>query len=427
MSRLGSLLLSSLSLAVISACADAPPAPLSPLTPTAAASRGGDDDAHTVGAGRLRRYVALGTSVSMGVADAGILFSAQQQSWPAQLARLAGTESTEPLIQAPGCAPPLLPPLASGVRINGDPAAGSTVCSPLMPGVTLPVANVAIDGSITHEALYVTPEIAATYPNDALRGPLFSRVLRPGHTQVSEMIAQHPKFVSVELGANELLRARAGVLIDGFTRIPYADWEADYDRVIAAVRSTRARALLVGLASQLDVFPSFRYGREIGAARAQFAGIGVTVAADCDGSARDNVLFTLPIILGKAAEAQYKAPRGLETVLSCADVPNTFDYILTPSDIAQLNAQMARMNAHIRALAEANDYAYMELGTLYGPTLKAPFNLNTFLFSPQPFGPLISLDGLHPSAAGHAILANAAAHAIGLRRESLVASTNDDR
>ncbi|GAC1697725.1 MAG: SGNH/GDSL hydrolase family protein [Gemmatimonadaceae bacterium] len=425
MSRSAALLFGGLAIALVSACADAPPSPVAPPVQTTLAARGdGDDDGTYVSARRLARYVALGTSVSMGVADAGILFSAQQQSWPAQLARLAGTQITEPLIGAPGCAPPLLAPLATGRRINGDPAAGSNVCAGLLPGVTLPVANVAIDGSITQEALSVTPEIAGI--GDPFRGALFSRVLRPGHTQVTEMIAQHPKFVSVELGANELLRGRAGILIPGLTFIPYAAWQADYDRVVAAVRSTRARALLIGLARELDVFPSFRRGRELWAARAQFEALYVKVSAGCDGADRDNVLFVYPIILRAVAEAQAAAAAGRPMpVLSCADVPGTVDFILTPSDVAVLNGQMVRMNAHIQSLAAENGYAFMQLGALYDRAdLKGPLDVRSFLFSPQPFGALISLDGIHPSAAGHAILAEAAARAIGLRRDEMIASTD---
>jgi len=43
---------------------------------------------------------------------------------------------------------------------------------------------------------------------------------------------------------------------------------------------------------------------------------------------------------------------------------------------------------------------------------KPPFSLAVLLQSPTPFGPLFSLDGLHPSAAGSRVLAKAAAHAL---------------
>ena len=56
---------------------------------------------------RVGKYVAMGTSLSMGVMSNGVVGADQAQSWPAQLAALAGVPFSQPLIQAPGCQPPL--------------------------------------------------------------------------------------------------------------------------------------------------------------------------------------------------------------------------------------------------------------------------------------------------------------------------------
>jgi hypothetical protein len=48
-------------------------------------------------------------------------------------------------------------------------------------------------------------------------------------------------------------------------------------------------------------------------------------------------------------------------------------------------------------------------------TQKAAFSVVTMMTSPTPYGPLVSLDGIHPSDAGHAVLASAAARAINAR------------
>jgi lysophospholipase L1-like esterase len=75
---------------------------------------------------------------------------------------------------------------------------------------------------------------------------------------------------------------------------------------------------------------------------------------------------------------------------------------------------MAQMNAHIEARANENGYAFFKLAALYDLP-KGSLNLYDVLFSKNPFGPNISLDGVHPSAAGQTILANAAAQAISAR------------
>ena len=92
-------------------------------------------------------------------------------------------------------------------------------------------------------------------------------------------------------------------------------------------------------------------------------------------------------------------------------MPGAVDYVLTPSDMSTINALMARMNTHIQTRASENGWAYSSLSSLYDLP-KVSFNLWDVLFSNTPFGPNISLDGVHPSAQGQAILATAAAQAI---------------
>src|SRR5688572_3991280 len=74
------------------------------------------------GRGEFHRYVAIGTSISMGVVSDGVNEQSQRNTWPAQLSQLAGREISLPLIQMPGCGAPLAAPLASGLRINGEGA-----------------------------------------------------------------------------------------------------------------------------------------------------------------------------------------------------------------------------------------------------------------------------------------------------------------
>ena len=135
------------------------------------------------GEGIFQRYVAIGTSISMGVASDGVYAASQQSSWPAQLARLAHRDLSLPLIQAPGCSAPFAAPLVTGKRTNGESAGLpflQRACMPNEAGVTLPAGNVAIDGARTGQALTATPENPD--PGHATQYP---RVLAPGQSQVT--------------------------------------------------------------------------------------------------------------------------------------------------------------------------------------------------------------------------------------------------
>ena len=380
-------------------------APTSPtfLAPARSVGSGGRGDFH--------RYAAIGTSISMGVASDGVYEATQRTAWPAQLAAMAGRELSLPLIESPGCQSPLVPPIAANRRLSGEPASGSTVCAPNVEGVRLSEGNLAISAALTSDALHKTPETAT--PADYAGGRVYARVLAPGHSQVTAMLAQNPKVVSVELGANELLKARAGLFSPGLTVVPYAAWEPAYDQVIAAVERSGAKSVvLVGLIHDAASFPAFRFGWELWQARGEFARFYVSVSPNCEGS---NNLLLVPVVVPTAVGRGAAAAAAGQPMpeLSCADQPGTVDYVLTPTDHAALNAQLRAMSARIRSIAESNGYAYFDLDALYArPGLKATFSVSTLMFSPQPYGPLVSLDGFHPTAAGQTVLAQAAARAL---------------
>src|SRR5678816_1561908 len=146
-----------LTVVALAACGDDSLAPTEARRPLAQAT----PELISEGEGIFQRYVAIGTSISMGVQGDGVYAATQQTSWPAQLARLAHRELSLPLIQAPGCSAPLRAPLATGQRTSGE-GAGLTFllrqCSPNEDGVVLPTGNVAIDGARTGHALTATPE-----------------------------------------------------------------------------------------------------------------------------------------------------------------------------------------------------------------------------------------------------------------------------
>src|SRR5215211_8825398 len=229
----------------------------------------------------FERFVSLGTSNSMGVQSAGIFAASQRAAWPSQLASRVGVSFSMPLVQDPGCGPPLEAPLATNLALIATLGQGiisvvRDTCAPLASGVTLPTNSVAISGANVHDALVATPE--SEQARNARVGVLYSRVLAPGQTQVSAMLAQQPTFVSVELAANDVLPASTGRIA---AMTPYASWQADFDQVVAAVQSTGARAVLVGLPTNAANFPSIRRAREFFNQWPDMLALGVTISVSC--------------------------------------------------------------------------------------------------------------------------------------------------
>lgn len=373
------------------ACSDGALGPVAPVM-----------DLEHAGPSYMANYVALGTSVTMGWRDDGVYGESQATSWAAQLAKRLHTPWSYPAIAFPGCKPPFASPLGSFRRIDGSPSYGSNAtCAPNEAGVTLPTRNLAVENATAREAL------TGTESPFTGRGPVTSRVLPTGMTQVSALLAMDATFVSVEFGGNEILPAQAGVLAPGLTFTPFPVFQASYAGIIQAVKSTGARALLVSIGSDIRNFPAIRTGPEIAAEREAFARYGITVAADCDAS--PNFLF----VRGIVPTAVLTAKMAGAATISCTDRPGTVDYILSPNDVAFINNLAAQMDAEILRHAAENGYATFPLGALYEIAKDGvPFDLESYLTSPTPYGELISLDGVHPSEMGAAVLARAGAKAI---------------
>ena len=376
----------------------------------------------------FERYTAIGTSISQGVqsADNAIIYYNQQNAWPALVARQAGQPFTMPLVRAPGCFPHFVAPLALGRNIRGASIATTdTTCAALLPGINPPsVSNIfnnnAISGATTSMALNLTPEAAVANQSTTdfsavFRRKMYPMVLPPNHTQVTAAMALDPTFVSVELGANDVLGTLVtGLVVPGVTYTPFAVWQASYDQIVDSLETLGEdlKVLLVTVPNVSNVV-SLRTGAELHADSTTFArNFRVTVLSNCKDS--QNRIFTPRLVLGTIAFAA--ANPGVPVVpLSCANGTTAApDYILTPDDVAAVTTVVGQMNDHIESVATAHGWAVLDInaGLAEIKAAQPTFSVLRMMTCTLPFGPFISLDGVHPSNAGHQRVANRAIEAI---------------
>ncbi len=364
-------------------------------------------------AGALSRYVAIGTSISMGTQSDGTVGASQKQSWVAQLSNRAESRMSLPLISGTGCRAPFKLPLITFQRTSGEPVSTPTanlICAPLQEGVRLPARNVAIAGASTADAMKTTPE---TQPDPFYR-KLYALVLPPQTTQLGAMSQLAPRFVSVELGANEILPAVSGVAIVGVTITPYATWAPTYRAVVDSVGRVVKKAILVGLIHDVTTFPGMRHGNEIWQDRASLlAAFNVAVDSDCNGSA--NLVFVPARIPAAVAAGLTNRSKGLPPFpFTCADSGLTkIDYVLTPQEAGIVNTALAQYNSEIASVASQHGFAWFELEAVYGrPDIKEPFRAVDVMYSANPYGRFTSADGIHPSSLGSSVLTDAAVKAL---------------
>ncbi len=378
------------------------------------------DDRTTGPAGQeaFTRYVAIGTSLTMGVQSDGVAYFTQQGDWTKLLSHQAFAQFSQPLISAPGCFSPLIAPLQFSRRMSGLSASANVAANPADTACTafgsysLPTNDVGIDGANTYDALRVTPE--TTFVESVKRRRQYRLVLPPKTTQVTAMMRQNPTLVSVELGSNEVLGVTTGLVLPAaayrtpFTLVPNAVWQPVYAQVLDSVKKTGAKAVLVGVPNVSNIV-SFRTGDELWQNRAEFANFGVIVNADCQANA--NLIF-VPIKVATAVGTAQAT--GTAFNLRCTDVPGTQDNILTPADVTTITAVVAGMNSFISSQASANGWAYFDLNTVLakGIANRGPYSVVKQLTCLRPYGQFVSLDGVHPNVQGYQEIANAAADAL---------------
>jgi len=240
-----------------------------------------------------------------------------------------------------------------------------------------------------------------------------------GMTQVQRALQAHPTFATIWIGNNDVLEAGAsGILVPVPGISPgivstESQFEASYDAMIQQLTAGAPglKGVLIGVV-QVAGIPLLQQGAIVFANQTavaqvflQATGKAVTVNANCNGSAS---LVSLPQLI-PVIRAGTHPP-----TISCAkgsDPTNPLVgdlFVLDPTEQQTLGTTIAGYNAYIKAKADAIGFAYYDPNPLLAAR-KASGDIPAFpnfASTNATFGSFISLDGVHPAAAAHKVLAN---------------------
>jgi len=379
----------------------------------------------------FRSYVALGNSITAGFQSSGIVDSTQKASYANLLAQRMGTPFGLPLLDAPGCPPPLdntfslLQGGTSGCNLRSSPASST-------------VYNVAVPGAQVFDAL------SNIDPNDPDEQPVTStnpltQFILGGRTQVQAARQANPTFATVWLGNNDLLGAAlAGVPdttnsdpSDDLSNFPAAStpppvFEQQYRNVIDSLTEAGVeRGVLIAVANPTLV-PNLSPGQAFAAAEDQINSFGQALASDlgaawggfetanCETGAGANVRVPLSYFFGTVLRDAF---RGSTSTLDC-DPSTAPEPILTPAEQSDIAARLAAYNNTIETVANEKGWVYVDD---VNPALKNLYeagagdgDLTNDLVPKLPtpsenaptFGRYFSEDGVHPSSTTHRVVAH---------------------
>lgn len=354
-------------------------------------------------------YVALGNSITAGFQAGGINATTQSESYAAVLASGMKTPFSIPSLRDPGCPPPI-DNIITGHRL-GDGTAETCALRSAPQGKAV-INNVAVPGTFASDP---TDPLAAGASN------ALTTFILGGKTQVQRALDASPTFVSVWIGNNDVLPAAlSGILgplpgvSPGVTDVQaFAD---SYNTMLDALtaKGTVEGGVLIGVvnvaASPIFIPAVAILNPQVKGAAQAYVGRPLTVDASCTPSTQSLIDFRLL--------SEIRAGTQPDTI-ACSPIPNHPRllgnvFVLDAGELATLAQAVAGYNAAIEARANELGWAYFDPnpplaelrqsgGVPVVPDLGNPSSA---------FGTYFSLDGVHPSGAGQALLAQLIAAAI---------------
>jgi lysophospholipase L1-like esterase len=360
----------------------------------------------SVNTGLFASYVALGNSITAGYQSGGILDSTQRQSFARLLALQAGARYAYPSLAPPGCPPPIVN-FITGARYGGSAA---PPCA-LRANASATLNNVAVPGATTTDL---------TAPTSATSNALTTLILG-GQTQIEKALQANPTFVTIEIGNNDWLPAALTGALEpnatlgspGITNIDSVI--AQYARAVNQLVAARPKlqGALLGvfpLQAPSALFPaeSLYTNQTLNAQFTAAAGGNVIYYPNCTGS---GALISIDILQFWASPGfqQLNIPKLVSCQRGVPNEPYGDFFILDLAKQDSLETAITTWNAYIQAKADSLGWAFLDPVALFLP-LKETGAIPPFpdFASPfQPFGPYITLDGIHPSATAHVAIANA--------------------
>lgn len=354
------------------------------------------------------RYVALGDGFTAGFRDGALSEEGQSESYVAIVSAAMGNAPSLPLIAMPGVPEPN-PVSGIGLLIKRpgtceygqfDLATGRSIGR---IDQSLEPRNVAVPYQTIVDATAKTWNITPGNPNDpdsfedfVLGYPASLTSGTLAKTQLQTAIELDPTFASVWLGNMDALLAVVSGTVNDNTLTQQSEFARRVDQIFDALEATGAKGVVVNipnvtasayLLTPKDVKDRTRYNtkqlkKRLGVLKSSYV-----------------VLSAIPT-LDAIRQGQ-------------ATGPLAANQILTKQELAKIQSNIVQYNKELKKRADALGWAYVDLNELFDRYEKRGITIDGVgTLSTRYLGGLYSLDGIHPSRTGQALIAVAVLSAI---------------
>jgi hypothetical protein len=385
-----------------------------------------DVPAPSAGTANFTTYVSLGNSLTSGYADGDLFRSGQLNSYPSMLA----TQFNAVGRMGDFKQPLMVDEFGFGNRLKftGLTAAGPTIVSygPASPANFASIAaagpyyNMGVPGAKS----YHLPAVGYGNPANGAGNynPYFARfAMNPATSSIlGDALALHPTFYSLWIGNNDVLLYAIDGGNGGADAItPLPTFTASVTATVNALKATGAKGVMANIPdiSSLPFFNTVAYNALLITDAASITALNTAYGNGALGI-RFSSGYNPFVIADPAAPMGMRQIKSTELVLLSlptdsiklkgwgSQKPIPAKYILDETELANIRTATTNFNASLASIATANNVPLIDMNAKL-LQVKAGIEISGMKFTTSFIsGGLFSLDGIHLTPRGYAIVAN---------------------
>lgn len=397
-----------------------------------------DDFSPSKGNADFSKYVALGNSLTAGYADGALYLSGQENSYPAII---AGQLKSSGFMTSDFKQPLMLDEYGfGGKRIMGvsQDCTGAISMAPVVdPTAPNPgnFASIASQGPFQNMGVPGAKVFHLNYPGYGTLNPYFGRFATSTSTHVlADALAQSPSFFSLWIGNNDVLGyGMAGGEADSIT--DPGMFGMVYQGLVDALCASPStpKGVLVNI-PDITATPFFTTvpakGLPLDAANAAalnaaYGALGMHFIEGYNFWVIEDTARPGPYKFRQIKQNEYLTLKVPQDSLKCFGmgtmIPIPQEYVLDTVELAEISAATAAYNGTIAQIANTKGLALADVNTFMNQIKQNGLMVNGKRYtSTFVSGGIFSLDGIHLSKQGNAIVANYIIDAINAKYGSTI-------
>jgi lysophospholipase L1-like esterase len=359
-------------------------------------------------AGNFAATVFLGDSLTAGYQSGSLLDTAEVHGWAPLFAAQAGFPITQALIAYPGAPATLLLKSVSPLVLATAPGTTTGRDNPAVQ-----VTDLAVPGAFLNDIANTVPLAQPAAGQEQINQLVLGFPglgLGQDYSQASFAVQAKPTTIFLWAGNNDALVADLTGTPNSMTSV--SDFTSQYAALIRELTSQTSAHLVMGNIPDVTLVPYLQPAALI--LGEYSAATGYPVA-------------TLSALFGITA-GDYVTPEGLAEITAILAgkqaTPLSDAGVLTAAEVVTVQANVTAYNQVIAAQAKIAGATVVDINALFSNLAANGLTINGYTGTNAFLGGFFSLDGIHPTNTGYAVVANTFIDASNASSKTTIADVN---